>query len=365
MQQIKGLQALRGIAASAVVFSHAYTRANLTWTPQVAHSALRAFHDLVWVGQFGVDLFFALSGFLMMHLHRDQFGCGASAEFLRRRVVRIVPLYWFLSAVGLALLLLEPQLFSFHSSVQWPWALGSFLFVPWPNSYGFSAPILGAGWTLNYEMYFYVLFAIALLLRRGFVLLCGFLTASAIAGIVWHPAHPWAALVTGPLLIEFLMGMVTAALISYRPRTPLIFVIVPALCILATAWHFPGDWRVLALGLPSAILIAGVVWCDWPFTSRAGRFLVLLGNASYSIYLFQVFALPGFARLVAATRLERYINVDALIMLIAVCSCGAGVIVWRYVEQPLTQWAKGTLRLRTLERLGLHGRRKLAEHETN
>src|SRR5205807_9348929 len=152
--------------------------------------------------------------------------------------------------------LIQPPLFSFHSSAEWRWALGSFLFVPWPNSVGLSAPILGAGWTLDYEMYFYALFAIALLFRRGFVLLCGFRTASAIAGILWNPAHPWAALATGPLLIEFLMGIAIATLIVHRPRFPLIFVIVPTLCIAATAWHFPANWRVLAWGLPSAILMA-------------------------------------------------------------------------------------------------------------
>jgi peptidoglycan/LPS O-acetylase OafA/YrhL len=348
MAQIKGLQALRGIAACAVVFSHAYTRSSLMWSEQAAHSALRAFHDLVWVGQFGVDLFFVLSGFLMVHLHRGQAGRDASAEFLTRRIVRIVPLYWFLSALGLALLLTEPRLFSFHSSAEWPWVMGSFLFVPWPNSTGFSAPILGAGWTLDYEMYFYVLFATSLLFRGGFAVLCGLLAVSAMAGILWHPAHPWAALVTGPLLIEFLMGMATAVFIAHRPRFPLLFVIVPTLCIAATAWHFPGDWRVVAWGLPSACLMAGVLWCDWPFTSRLGRLLVVLGDASYSIYLFQVFALPGFARLFSAVHLDRWINIDALVLLIGACSCAAGLVTWKLVEQPLTRWARGLHRPRRL-----------------
>ncbi len=346
--KINGLQALRAIAAFVVVYNHAYTRAILTWPDQSTQSLAIGFHDLVAVGQFGVDLFFVLSGFLMTHLHAQQFGiAGVWRTFLTRRIIRIVPLYWVLSAVGLALLFAMPSLFTFHTSTEWPWIAGSFLFVPWPTSSGFFAPIIGAGWTLDYEMYFYMLFTIALLSRRGLVGLCVFLVISAVAGSVFRPSHPWLALLTGPLLLEFLMGIATANLVA-RVRLPIwavrVCFIAAASWIAATALNFPRIDRVLIWGLPSAVLVASVVWADLPWKSAPGRLLVLLGNASYSIYLFQIFAVPGFSRLFAACHLEQRFNFDAMVLMLAVCATAAGVAVHFGLEQPLTKWARRILR---------------------
>ncbi len=80
------------------------------------------------------------------------------------------------------------------------------------------------------------------------------------------------------------------------------------------------------------------------YERRSGRALVLLGDASYSIYLFQVFALPGFSRVFAALRFERYVNIDLLLAAIAVASIGAGLLVWGFLEKPLTQAIKIRMR---------------------
>lgn len=86
--QIRGLQVLRAIAACAVVYSHAHSRAARAWQSESVISP-----EFVLVGHAGVDLFLVLIGFLMMYLHADAFGKGIAGQFLRRRLIRIVPIY--------------------------------------------------------------------------------------------------------------------------------------------------------------------------------------------------------------------------------------------------------------------------------
>src|SRR6185369_12061084 len=143
-QKIDGLQVLRAIAACAVVWSHAYSRAHRIW-PQNS-SILDGVYGLDSFGNFGVDLFFVLSGFLMAHLHANQMGAnGAAINFIVRRIIRIVPIYWLLSSFGLLLLVAEPNLFSYHKGYEAGWVIGCFLFIPWPMYDGFNSPIIGAG----------------------------------------------------------------------------------------------------------------------------------------------------------------------------------------------------------------------------
>jgi len=207
-QQIPSLQVLRAIAACAVVYLHASNRVALTWG---ARSALS--ESIAYAGNGGVDMFFVLSGFLMAHLHRDQFGAGASLRFFRRRVIRIVPLYWLLSAIGMIALLVAPELFSHVHTIDLPWVLGNFLFVPWPQPSGHMVHIVMVGWTLDYEMYFYVLFAVAMLFRSGLYLLTMAMCASVGIGMLLHPHHPWLQLLTSPMLLEFLTGVGLAVLV--------------------------------------------------------------------------------------------------------------------------------------------------------
>ena len=238
--RIRGLQVLRGIAACAVVYSHAYRRAERSWAADIGSSLVDPIRPVTQLGHFGVDLFFILSGFLMMHLHRDAFGAsGAPIEFLRRRLKRIVPLYWFLSALGLALLWLAPALFTYHTEIEWRWVLGCFAFVPWPMADGFSEPIIGAGWTLEYEMYFYVLFTLALIFSEGFIALCSVLLGSVLLGLLLDPHHPWLKLLTGPLLIEFLFGMLVALTVHRLPRRWVPALMTLAISAIALGEHNP------------------------------------------------------------------------------------------------------------------------------
>jgi peptidoglycan/LPS O-acetylase OafA/YrhL len=125
------------------------------------------------IGNFGVDVFFVISGFVMVYASEPYFGRPrGSQEFFLRRLARIVPLYWATTTIILVYLILQ-----YHdlTAVNFTPAsvLASYLFIPVPQTDGFMAPVHGVGWTLNYEMFFYACFSAAVLfsLRIGVVAL--------------------------------------------------------------------------------------------------------------------------------------------------------------------------------------------------
>lgn len=354
---------LRAVAACAVVYSHAYSRAERAWAIHIGRSIVDGIPAVTELGHFGVDLFFILSGFLMVRLHRDGFGRpGMCTEFFIRRLMRIVPIYWLLTTVGAALLFCAPQIFSYHKGIEWPWLLGCYSFIPWPMSDGFSSPLLGAGWTLDYEMYFYALFAIALSFRGGLRLLGCALTVSAIAGTVIIPRYPWLQLLTSPLLMEFVFGALIALYSSrVQPARQAAWgMLVLAIVLIAVGGaayaHFPpaairaepADWtRVWAWGVPASLLLACTLWLDCGCRSWAGKALVTVGDASYSIYLFQIFALPALADALRWIKVPAVLQVDVAIALLWLLACAAGVGFWACVERPMTNRLKSLLRPRT------------------
>src|SRR5215472_11255649 len=158
------VQALRAFAAASVVVHHilvvAVQKAGYDYSfPSTAAA--------------GVDLFFLISGFIMVYAHYDDFGvAGASASFIRRRLIRIVPLYWIATTAAVLLLLVRPSAFS-ALKLDWQNALFSYLFFLSQTSNGSLNTVLVTGWSLCYEMYFYVLFALLLFLPRRMFLIAG------------------------------------------------------------------------------------------------------------------------------------------------------------------------------------------------
>src|SRR5437764_3885196 len=147
---------LRGIAASMVVFVHLDVQLK-----RLGYAS----YDASWLGS-GVDIFFVISGFIMWVSVERRPGMSAG-EFFGNRLMRIVPLYWLVSAGVLCITFAAPQLL--HSTVfNAPHALASFLFLPARHPLtGEFWPLLVPGWTLNYEMLFYLLFAAAIAGANG------------------------------------------------------------------------------------------------------------------------------------------------------------------------------------------------------
>lgn len=293
------MQILRGLAALAVLIYHS----SLVLRGKLG---IDLFPDAV-LGASGVDLFFVISGFIIVHSSDRLFGCGsAPLIFLTRRIIRIVPLYWAATAI----MVVHGLVSGMHSvDLSWQNVLASLFFVPYPRPSGIMLPAVTVGWTLNYEMFFYLVFAAAILLpRRRAVFAAGVaLTLLTIAAALRPISSRPVSFLLDPIILEFCLGMAIA--LAHRegahlPRLPAIMLAFAAALtfVLSAMWSDTVAWRTAVWGLPAAMLLAIVTLCtsgkkhEQP--SRLVRAFEILGDASYSLYLLHWIVLLGMARLI-------------------------------------------------------------------
>ena len=342
--RLESVQMLRAVAAIGVVFTHAITRVGATLSRDNYHSLFTDANGQLTLGDAGVDLFFVISGFIMLYVHRGDFErAGAPTNFIKRRLLRIVPIYWLLTTIAVAFLAFAPQLFTTHyTGIDLPWIAGSYLFVPVAPPGGSVAPVVGVGWTLNYEMFFYAVFAGALLLPRtlGLRLICLCFGSLVAVGILLKPSSALLGFLTSWLLLDFLVGIaiawwvLTRGKLSRRARYILLF--SGAACLAATiVWTPPeqGPLRFLLWGIPAALIVFAMCSVTVP-VGRFGKFMSVLGDASYSIYLFQFFALPAWAHAMRAVHAEA-ISFDADVLILTILVTASGVGCWYLLERPL------------------------------
>src|SRR6266852_9064910 len=203
------VQYLRAVAASLVVFHHA-----------MAPPALQSYYRHSF-GEFGVDLFFVISGYIMWTTTAR--GQRGPASFWAARIVRIVPLYWVYTTLFLLVAVFAQQALFTEAGLDAAFVLKSYLFVPAVHpSYGGIAPFYTLGWTLNYEMFFYLVLGLSLLLVRPalrFGLFVGLFVLLVLTGWMATPRGALLSTYTNPILLEFLAGVALAALAPWLTRS--------------------------------------------------------------------------------------------------------------------------------------------------
>ena len=343
MDTLHRLQYLRALAALTVVVSHAlmklYRICEIQGWPAIG---------LKVDGTFGVDVFFVISGFLMCTTAAGEFGReGATGRFLLRRIVRIVPLYWLFILVEVALRIAKPDAAGQHFG---PTEVAlSLAFIPYGLQDGIFRPVVGLGWSLDYEMFFYAIFAAGMLLRRdaGLILVSLALALLVLVGQVTQPSGTIAVAWTAPLLLEFGLGVGLGRLYLFarergwalQLQWPFLaaILIVVAENVFAPASDLEAlGWRPLHWGLATLIVALNALAAPDRAgeTSAAGRLLRVLGDASYSIYLSHPVILTATARIWMALGLGR--NWLPLYFVLALLACAfGGWLVHRFVEKPL------------------------------
>lgn len=351
------LQWLRAFAAGEVVLCHSDLLTKHFSNLAIARSWYQPFSAL------GVELFFIVSGYVIAMRVGEKDTGGA---FFAARVLRLIPMYWFFTSLVVLVYLVKPAWHLMGFSPDPINMAKSFLILP---QQGF--PILGVGWTLEHEILFYL--GVALMLatvgsgRGARIGLAWLLTALGAVGLAlgW-PAGPvpgastlGAAFLThvfNPFMLAFALGWLVRELEGRRAADLALQVLPPALILLWAVWEAPSGklmplWRIAAAGLVFAgfILVRQALQKD----SRFGRSMVLLGEASFSIYLSHWFVLSAGGKLLGGLGVPA--SYDVVVRLVGVAlALAIGVAFYLALEKPLDRWLRPGGRLRSF-RLLPHG----------
>ena len=314
---INNIQALRAFAAINVVLFHIIGAAT-SYSKDTYF--LKYFEG--W-GANGVDLFFVISGFVMLHIQLIQ--KRSPYEFFKNRVIRIVPIYWIITIFVVVLYFIFPSVF--REMIVTPlWAITSLIFSS--SVFAYDYPILQVGWTLEYEMLFYSIFAIGLAFNNLKLQAIFVVTTLAFVAIITEKS----------IILEFLFGMLVAyfyktfKLSSKQGLLIFIFgVILLIMSIFPNATNFEIS-RAIKWGVPSFFIVFGLVY----YKQTRNRFLVYLGDASYSIYLIQILTIPAFYKFSKKLFDNLVLNGDILAFLCLATCIIAGCFFHSLIEKNIT-----------------------------
>jgi len=343
---IYNIQSLRGFAALSVLFFHVMLMEK-KWG-----SGNLILPRLLDLGASGVDLFFVISGFMMVTVTRGKFQQkGAIKQFAYNRISRIYPLYWFYSSILLCVFVIKPEVIN-PSMLNQVNILESFLLLP-QNI----CPLLMVGWPLVHEMYFYIVFTLILMTPEKHLL--KFLLFWALACISVHMImsdfpklsfNPYIKIIFNPLTLEFIAGCLTAILIFKGTTKYGLISLIIGICILVIVgifYHaypsipiFNSQLRIILFGLPYSLAVYGAVAIE---TGKGKSFSVLLrkiGDQSYSLYLSHTIVINGIGWLWAYNTIPAFEYNVIWILLMPLFSIITGYYSFKLLEKPLIAAAK-------------------------
>jgi peptidoglycan/LPS O-acetylase OafA/YrhL len=345
-KQLNIIQVYRGLAALLVVLHHA----NDIFNQDLHQDFLFNIFGFGWAG---VDFFFVLSGFIIFYIH--QFDIGKKSKFkpfIIKRFIRIYPLYWIVLTCKIAASLVSasgeevPQR-SLSEIVK------AFLLFP-QDRHILNTSFIGVSWTLSYEIFFYIIFGLLLLIKTKFIL--PIITAWVMGVILnligifdFSKASYLLQFIFNERNLEFLLGCFTAYLIfKDKIKYGMILTSISAfwftLSAINTNYEIVKISPVISYGIPFMLLILGAVSLEKSQSFKVPSLFIHIGNASYAIYLMHAFLMSNLAKfltkLMAIFHLDGvlrnlvFFNVIAIIIIIVTVTIGCAI--YSYMEKPLT-----------------------------
>lgn len=331
--RLDSIQMLRGIAALLIVLFH---------STQIYQNSAN-FNYLNWAFKFGfigVDLFFVISGFIILYVHQDNLGQREyTRKYFKSRMFRIYPLYWIILFVVASVYFFIPT-FGGGYERNIGYLFHNFLLIP--HTYAF---ILPQTWTLTYEVIFYIVFGIGIysnnkILRSIFyvwAIICGF----NLLGVLKFRSL-YTETLFNPVILEFLMGTILYYIVSrfkdkikklYSDLSIVIGVIILVILITMVYWDIYYGNRIL-FGLAFSIILFGIITKNLKYKRSYNKTFVLLGNSSYSIFLTHYTLLSASVKLLKKIDICNNFTISIVNLIIVIL----GITCYKVIEKPI--WLK-------------------------
>jgi exopolysaccharide production protein ExoZ len=349
--KMNSLQLLRAIAVLLVVYCHV-----LDLQPdhnRFGTSFQQHFFYLQNFGAVGVDIFFVISGFIITTISYQYAVNNTAGYFLVKRMIRIIPVYWLVS--------LFPMVYHYLKTgqlVDTTAIIKTICFFPFFDHSFFDSPILFVGWTLSFEMFFYVTIFISMLVSRKWYIRIAILLLLVVIAFNYatQAGNRLIIFFGNGIILEFLLGALAGLIFlspfRMKPVAASFLLIAGVAALLASVIFGYGDisecgnawnrslslYRVVLWGLPAALLVTGAVFKEKRQRVTIHSWWIFLGDASYSIYLTH--------SLIVTLLYEKWIQwgvaeklmPDLLIVVSLLLTAAAGCIFYKLVELPLLRF---------------------------
>lgn len=336
------IQVLRGIASLMVVFYHASIN-------MYDSSGTHFFGSVFLNGYSGVDVFFVLSGFIITYTCLPYVNDpGNVVPFLKRRAIRIYPVYWIIITGFILARVVLPSLYQTDPGYSISTMIGTYLLTPG------HLMINGVSWTLTFELLFYLFFALVFIIgNKRLISILVALYLSAILVINFTDIHTridneLLRHLISPLVIEFFMGVLAALMLRKFPTRysrPAVLAGI-ALFVVGSILEYqknglfenPVTGRVFFYGTASFLIILGLANIDLHRASgKVHSLLLSLGDASYSLYLLHLPIIAASAKVIQKFNFNIYLNHAAMFGVIVI-TCVASILFYKLVEKPMIRF---------------------------
>lgn len=347
--EIKSIQILRAIAALSVVYVHCTTAGD---------------YNFLTTGSFGVDIFFIISGFIIAYVIEKD-----SSQFLLKRIFRIYPMYIIATIMMIFTVLIFPTLIK-STTISFSGFIKSILFIPGIENRGY--PILGQGWTLRFEMFFYLLMFICILIVRNkkyASLICaGFIFLFIGIASILKPINYFINYFCNDIILEFACGVLLFKCNKYIIKRQFkinrfakisICIFVAVICygfmvFIDIKSISVSKFRSLYYGIPSLLMVIAILMLEINIKdTKLTRIIIEIGEASYVMYLFHYHIVIFFSRAIFNKTIGAnsifLIELTKIIIAFSVTII-ISVIAYEFVDKPIQIYLRGVLKRQGLKK---------------
>jgi exopolysaccharide production protein ExoZ len=313
------------------------------------------FHDstllhIFSIGHVGVDFFFVLSGFIILYVNQHNLGDSSwIREYFKRRLTRIYPIYWCVFFIMATWHLILGHV---GEDKAYPWInlIKCFFLFPLDTIPGVT--IVGAAWTLPFELIFYATFVLFFVNKLAgslvFTTWMVFIFANNLSdrffseALVKVTGLGFLSILLSPYIVEFILGMMGAYLFLNSSKKTVCYIIgTTTLVSIGFLLYTTSHSNTYINGLFFFSVLLGIVSLEKYKGIASSEFFLLLGRASYAIYLTHMSSIQLCMR--PLSDLNPHMNSLTVFMLTILVALTIGVWFHLYIELPLQGFFKKNL----------------------